>query len=454
MTKIENTEIAKAALPRWYPLVWGTRAIYISVTAVMLGYTTYFSTNYLGLSPALVGTLMMVSKIFDGFTDLCAGFLIDHTNTRLGKARPYDLSSIFLCLLTIALFAVPQISMPATAAYVFVVYTLIFSVFSTLQTCAEPVYLARAVPNDGARVKLLLFAGVVSVLAGMGAAILLPQVIATVGATREGWFKISLFLVVPCLFLSLIRFFLIKERAESSCAKQTSFSIREGAAMLFHNKYILLFALVLLLANIGGNMNQVAVYYFTYVVGDLSKQSFVAIGSLLAPVILIITPLLEKRFGLINVMRAALLLGAVGYLLPLFAPTSIPVLMLAVVFSSSATIPLFILAGAVVINCMDYGEWKYGKRGEGIYTCVIGFTSKVGMGLGAALIGGVMALGGFDAALPQQTAATGFSIQLLYTAIPSVLMLCAVIALSFYNLEKQLPKIQSELAERRANGSV
>lgn len=126
-------------------LIWAAPGTANSVMVILLGYITFFSTNVLGLSPALTGTLLFASKMFDGVTDVIAGFIIDRTNSRFGRARPYDFAGFMFVLFTVILFGIPKMGQGATAVYIFVLYTMIFSVWSTLLTCAGTVYLARAV---------------------------------------------------------------------------------------------------------------------------------------------------------------------------------------------------------------------------------------------------------------------------------------------------------------------
>ena len=76
---------------------WSGRAISIAVNVIVLMQITFYCTNILAMSPVLVGTLLMASKIFDGVTDIFAGVLIDKTKTRWGKARPYEFSILFFC---------------------------------------------------------------------------------------------------------------------------------------------------------------------------------------------------------------------------------------------------------------------------------------------------------------------------------------------------------------------
>lgn len=61
------------------------------------------------ISAASVGTIMMISRILDGISDLTMGWIIDKTHTRMGKARPwFILSAPFLCISLVMVFGVPE----------------------------------------------------------------------------------------------------------------------------------------------------------------------------------------------------------------------------------------------------------------------------------------------------------------------------------------------------------
>lgn len=178
-------------------------------------------------------------------------------------------------------------------------------------------------------------------------------------------------------------------------------------------------------------------------------MSFVSVTSIVGPLTIAFYPMLSKKFGMKNLMAAALFIGAVGKLLPLLGLTSMPLLLISALFFSVSFMPIFILASNVIINCMDYGEYKNGVRGEGIYTCVSGFCSKVGTGLASGMLGLVTALGGYDGTAAVQSSSAMNSIILLFTVVPAALYLLAVIVLQAYKLDKELPFIQQELVNRK-----
>ena len=127
LTTAENEK-----LPGWLKWIWSIRGLAFSSNTVLRLQITYYCTDMLGLAPTLVGTMLMASKVLDAFTDLIAGYIVDKTNTRWGKGRPYDIAISLTWLCTVLLFSTPNFGTVGKAVYVFIMYALVNSVCSTL----------------------------------------------------------------------------------------------------------------------------------------------------------------------------------------------------------------------------------------------------------------------------------------------------------------------------------
>ena len=78
------------------------------VFALTSGLVVYFYTNVMGISAMMVGTIIMCSKFFDGFTDVAIGFLVDKIHSRHGRARAWVLWMAFpYAISAILLFSIP-----------------------------------------------------------------------------------------------------------------------------------------------------------------------------------------------------------------------------------------------------------------------------------------------------------------------------------------------------------
>lgn len=127
MKKVENNNIplgAREKTPFWYGMLWSSRGISAAVNVMLVGYVTFYATDILGLNMGILGVIFLVSKIVDAFTDLVAGFIVDRTHTRLGKARPYEIFIVFQWILLVMLYNVPDMSATLQYVWLLVIYIL------------------------------------------------------------------------------------------------------------------------------------------------------------------------------------------------------------------------------------------------------------------------------------------------------------------------------------------
>lgn len=438
---------------RGYVPAWCSRGVSLAVNTVLLMQITYYATESVGLSAGLIGTLLLVSKLFDGVTDLVAGFLIDRTHTRWGKARPYELFIIPTWLLTVVLFSTPDMGKTAQAVYIFVLYVLINAVCVTCLSASEAVYLSRSTEDEVLRAKALSMNGILCMVIPAMVAIVLPIMLATWGTQPGGWRKISLVLGIPFLVIGLFRFLFIKEiEVEETATKQEQISFKESIGCLVQNKYIFILAGAMLLCQTATNIaSSVQTYYFTYIIGNLAIMSVVGMLGLVAPFILILFPVALRKIGGMSFVKIGLIVAATGSVIKFFAGTNMPMLIVGGLFAGVGTTILMMIGSVFVIQCMDYGEWKTGKRVEGVLNCMAGFASKVGTGIASGLVGLIMGAAGYVGGAAQQTEAANMSIVLCYSLVPAVICVAMLILLHFYDLEKKTGEIQADLAERRKN---
>jgi Na+/melibiose symporter-like transporter len=163
-----------------------------------------------------------------------------------------------------------------------------------------------------------------------------------------------------------------------------------------------------------------------------------------------------KKFGGSNLIRIGFAAALVGNVLKFIFQVNIPLILAGSLLSGLGINILTMMGGIFVVDCMDYGEWKTGKRIEGLMNSIINFTTKVGMGLASAGIGIAMSLAGYVSGAPEQTPAALSSIVALFSIIPAGICIIMLVVMHFYRLDKELPKIKEELEARRAaaQGSI
>ena len=201
--KDPNTTAENEILPKWFSLAWTSRGTAVTLNVLLIGYATYYATDILGLSPGLMGILILASKLFDGVTDLVVGFIVDKTHTKLGKARPYELFVIAMWFFTVLMYATPDWGSTGQAVWVFATYSIINAVCNTFLGGIDAVYMGRAIRNEGNRIKVMSFSGAIGMIAAIVFSILFPQVLGTLGTTKEGWLQIAVSFAIPLTIIGL-----------------------------------------------------------------------------------------------------------------------------------------------------------------------------------------------------------------------------------------------------------
>ena len=424
---------------------------------ILAGYLTYYLTQSVLLSSASVGIVLMASKIFDGFTDLIAGYIIERTNTRWGKGRPYTLCVCAAWIFIILLFAIPSyFSTTAKLIYVFVCYTLINSVALTFFNCADAPYMIRAIPAEKDKSSTLAVGGVIVTYGSTLLVIAMPLLIDNFCKTPMGWTILALAIGIPSIILSATRFFFIKELPMTDAEgneikeKQEKVSVKAIAKHIFSNKYVLICFGLVMFFYFGQNLNTVvASYYFTYNIGDLSLLSIIGATALVSPIVLLFIPKLLEKFGKTKVLQIGLLINLGASIIRAFAPTNLVLYAATSILCNMGTLPMIYFIGLLLMDCMDFGEWKMGYRVESGYSAVSSAGQKIAAGLASGFAGLVMGAVGFISGAESQSPAALEGIKALTIYAPIAVAAVLVVLIFNYKLEDKLEGIRKELAERK-----
>ena len=143
---------------KWYNKVgYGSGDIAGNVVyAFLTSFVMIYLTDTVGLNAGIVGTLIALSKLFDGVTDLFFGSMIDKTKSKMGKARPWMLYGYFGCAVTlVGIFAIPaSLGQTAQYAWFFICYTLLNAVFYTANNIAYSALTSLITKNNKERVEM------------------------------------------------------------------------------------------------------------------------------------------------------------------------------------------------------------------------------------------------------------------------------------------------------------
>lgn len=410
---------------------------------------------YFGLAAATIGTLMLLSRLLDGISDLVMGSIIDRTHTRWGKARPWILfSAIPMGLGLVLMFSIPQ-TLPYMGKLIFacVTYVLMAAVIYTACNLSYNTLLALEAPNPKDRVTMsslrffLTMATVLFINYNCGKFV-----------DKFGWTGMSLIFGGIAILLLLITFFGTKERANiaqnpaAEAKPENKMSVKESFSHLFKNKYFWLLTVIFVLNyTILGVNNGLRIYFARNVLGNAALMGTLTLCFILPKMIgNLVYPYINKFLGKWKSMMLGYGIELAGVLVMALSPADFATAAAGLILLGIGGIPHTAGLFAMVADVIDYGEWKTGVRLDGLTNSATSFGMKVGAGLGSAITGWGLAWAAYDGKLAVQTAETIFGIKMVYTIVPAVLIVIGLIVLYFCNLDKIYPQIEEDLAKKHA----
>lgn len=162
----------------------------------------------------------------------------------------------------------------------------------------------------------------------------------------------------------------------------------------------------------------------------------------------LVSPMI-KKFGLSNTARIGMILGIAASCIRCFMPHSFVAALVLGGILTLGTIPVMAVGGVLVNNTVEYGEWKTGKCLLGMVNSANSFGIKIGVGLAAAMIGWILAMGNYDGTLTTQPDSTITSILVLTVYLPAATLAITYIFPHKYGLDAKYPQMVKELEERR-----
>lgn len=467
-TTWRNQEKAKGKMEEKKYLKWYNKVGYGSgdmagnvVYSFLSSFIMIYLTNIVGLNAGIVGTLIAVSKLFDGVTDIFFGAMIDKTRSRLGKARPWMLYAYIGCAVTlVANFAIPtNMGKFAQYAWFFIAYTLLNAVFFTANNIAYAALVALVTKNSKERVEMgswrFIFA-FSTVLIIQSVTVKFVQIL---GGGAHAWKVVAIVFAIVGVIVNTISVFSVKELPEEELNGDgvvddeiEKYGLVEAAKLLFSNKYYIMISVTYIVQQTYSAMLNMGIYYMTYV---LLNEDLYAVFSwaINIPLIiaLIITPTLVAKWkGLYKLNIVGYAIATVGRALVVVAAYmhSVPLMILFTAVSSFGQGPWQGDMGAVVANCSEYTYLTKGKRIDGtMYSCT-SFGTKLGGGIGTALTGWLLAASGFNGEVATQSASCLTMLHFMYLWLPVILALVITFIMTKMNVEKA----NKELRAKRLNG--
>lgn len=435
---------------------WKSRDVSLAaMNTIVLGYLSIYASTALGMDPALVGTLILVSKIVDAFTDLVAGYMVDNTRTKWGRARPYEICIIGVWISTILMFsASPSWSGTAKAIWLFCTYTFNFSIFATFLGANQTPYNIRAFSNNkNVITKVASYGGIVTMIFGVIVSTTFPILMARLATSAHGWTTLLLIYGVPMTLIGVLRMLLVKEDPAIDEGNNDKVDIKEILTMMKRNKYCWIYAGIMFAYYVISGLGA-GIYYFNYIIGNPSMFSIVSALSVIMLPVMFIFPGLIRKYNVSQLYLFFAILSMLGYLIVFVGGSNLVVVMVGIVISTLINLPLGYLGALVVMQLATYNEYNGMARMDASSNILAGFANKVGGGVGTWLAGVLLAASGFIATTEGMTAAQPesalFMIRMLYSIIPMIFAgVIALLAWRLSFLSKKVPEMEAELKARK-----
>jgi glucuronide carrier protein len=410
-----------------------------------------YYTDVVGIAATTVGTLFLVVRVFDGFADLFAGRVVDHTNTRWGRFRPYLIvAAIPLLLLNVAVFSVPDLGATGTLVYAYVTYLLLGLAYSLVNIPYGS--LATAMTQDAVeRSKLATVRVLGSNVAILLLAVAVAPQIESAGDLQRSLTITTVVLAILGTGLYLSAFVTSRERVahttQTPGLRETFVTVKQNTALLVLCGSSLVFLVGWF------SLQTVTVYYARNVLGNADYYivfTVVQTAGVFAAALLV--PRLVARIGKQRVYQTLGAIAALSGVAVAFAPASVPAIaIVAFAFFGIGLGGVNTVAFALQADTVEYGEWKTGSRTEGATYSVFSFTRKVGQAIGAAAASYTIGLGGYVSGAASQPDSAVTAIKTAAGLVPAAFILAAIATMSAYPLtEARFREILREVAQRRA----
>lgn len=422
------------------------------VFALTSGLVTYFYTNVMSVSAAMVGMIMLFSRVFDGLSDVVIGLIMDKVHSKHGRGRVWVLwMAIPYGVTAVALFCLPANATAAVQAiYIFITYNLCTTVVYTALNLPYGAMAPLMTRNEQDLAKINLFRMAMSPIGNMIVSAATLPIINRMGGDQAAWIKVTLIYSVVAIVLLLWCFFGTTERVRTQAAQEAEklpVGVRFGA--LIHNKYFLLILISALFLAVYQTVNGTcATYYAQYILGNNEYYSVLNLAENIPQVIviMILAPFI-KKFGKRNLVLWGAILTAVAQLLLLFVPANPTFAAVIAAIRGIGKAPLFGCIFTMMADVVNYGHWKTGVRVQALIFSAATVGQKFGGGIDGAVVGWLMDASGFTG-LEQEIPSAVAMVENLYIWGTVLAWGVIILLMLAYKLDKQYDGMIADMEQK------
>lgn len=410
-----------------------------------------YYTDVFGLSAAAVGTMMLATRVIDAISDPLMGSLVDRTQSRWGKFRPYLLIGIVpLVAGGVLTFTVPDLNSNGKLLWAYGTYTFMMLAYTFINV-PYGALLGVMTGDSQQRTILTSFRFIGAFTGGIVVTYFTLDLVQWLGNGNEakGWQYTMLIYGIVASVLFLLTFLTTKERIQPIQTQQQS-ALSDVKDLLHNRPWLFLFALALVIMMTISIRAASGTYYLKYfveredLIGAFNTTYLVAlaVGAAATP---LLTRWVDKKTLLFILMILVTVFSIVVYFLPADAVIAIFVLQATIGFCLGPKSPIVF---SMYADAADYNEWKTGRRATAMTFAAAAFSQKLGGALAGAVIGWLLASMGYQANVVQSESSQ-WGIVLLMSLIPGAFAAFSLTLIHYYPLDDvALTKVQADLQEK------
>lgn len=417
-------------------------------------YAMNFMSDVAGLHVGAVGILNTLLIIWDAINDPIIGGIADRTNTkRWGKYRPHMIMGILLwAVIMVMLFTVPDL--PETGMWIYyIVALLLYSVFYTQFTVPWQALNSAMTRDPQERNLMLTCRQYGGFIAGAVVGVITIPIVQRSADPRTGWL-ISVGIVCVTMIITGLCAANGAKRVDyyNSLPTPEKIHFKSQLGLVIHNRAVICAALLLGAVTLVNTMSSaLSLYYLRCVVENMGLKAVFSLVSLgISLVVIPMMPAMLRKFGKIKTVfigMFVILLQSIWLLVRREFATDLEVIGMGFVGSLG-----FVFANVAVLamipDCTDYTEWKFGTAQAGFINATITFMKKFCSSFSTMIVGVALASVGYSASETSQEVID--MIVNLKIAYPIVLMIVTVILVKLYPITPAFAKtMRAELKERR-----
>ena len=334
----------------------GCNIIYSAMSSFLL----FYYTDYVHVSAGVIGTIMLLSRVFDGITDLIMGIIVDRTKSRFGKCRPWILRmAIPFALAGILLFTVPSgLGNTAKLAYIFITYNLVSSVIYTAINVPYATLNSLITQDQYERSVLSIFRMILATTGTLIITNLTLPLVEFFGNNLSAWTKTFGVFGILAVIVFMITFTGTKERVvPAKDTKQEKVPFVKGIRLLFQNKYWMMITITLVFIFINYSLNGGAAVY--YAKNILHNSDMVGTMNLVANLVQIgvmfFTAFIIKKIGKRNMLIVGAVIYGLGFAMFGFVGTNMTGIIIACVLKGVGNAGISSCMFAIVSDTIEYG---------------------------------------------------------------------------------------------------